>query len=88
MKDEPLDIPEFLRRPQKEMNFEKSKTASNELLGGREAGNNDEGDGKINSPPLGSQKCPACDGTGVITYDEWFALWSEDCEECKGTGAK
>ncbi len=65
-----------------------SKTASNELLGGREAGDNNEDDGKLNSPPLGSQKCPVCEGKG---YYYMHAIWPNrkiNCTRCKGTGAK
>jgi len=63
-----------------------SKSASNELLGGREAGNNNEGDGKSIRRPLGSRKCRVCDGTGSDQFidDDTYDLLP--CSACEGTG--
>jgi len=64
------------------------KSASNELLGGREAGNNNSGDGKLNSPPLGSHECRRCLGNGYTIFHEDGRTYQDRCSYCGGTGAK
>ena len=65
---------------------EQSKSASNELLGGREAGNNNSGEGKLNSRSLGSKKCPTCLGRKGRMFNSGCATYFIQCEDCEGTG--
>jgi len=88
MKDdrEFLDIPDFLRRGYKAS--EKSKTASNELLGGREAGNDNEVDGELNSRSLGSRECRRCKGRGKVQEINPAFICNIWCPDCGGTGKR